>query len=78
MRIRVWYVPYAYGINTRMVQNIATNRVVVSFHIVILRIFFGDSYYTDRTDMDPTRPAAKIRTHGPTTFQHLLIRDQWI
>ena len=21
MRIRVWYVPYAYGINTRMVQN---------------------------------------------------------
>ena len=22
MRIRVWYVPYAYGINTRMVQNI--------------------------------------------------------
>ena len=24
MRIRVWYVPYAYGINTRMVQNIDT------------------------------------------------------
>ena len=23
MRIRIWYVPYAYGINTRMVQNIA-------------------------------------------------------
>ena len=25
MRIRVWYVPYAYGINTRMVQNIYIN-----------------------------------------------------
>ena len=24
MRIRVWYVPYAYGINTRMVQNISS------------------------------------------------------
>ena len=27
MRIRVWYVPYAYGINTRMVQNINSKTI---------------------------------------------------
>ena len=30
MRIRVWYVPYAYGINTRMVQNMATHTRIYS------------------------------------------------
>ena len=29
--IRVWYVPYAYGINTRMVQNIDTFEVSYQF-----------------------------------------------
>ena len=30
MRIRVWYVPYAYGINTRMVQNTYIMSICVS------------------------------------------------
>ena len=30
MRIRIWYVPYAYGINMRMVQNIDTSIAMLS------------------------------------------------
>ena len=30
MRIRVWYVPYAYGINTRMVENSYTSSTYFS------------------------------------------------
>ena len=36
MRIRVWYVPYAYGINTRMVQNIAIIPTVAMLYSIII------------------------------------------
>ena len=77
-RIRVWYVPYAYGTNTRMVQNIAMNDyaciLIWDAHTRMGHNIVPYAYGISHTRMGrPIRVWANIRIWGrtETIFGHL-------